>query len=303
MAQHSHQPLHLRKGDFYAYLSLSSHDSDCGEVTQCADEDKSAAPAPYLLPACPAPGPSPAPPLESAGPAPSLSPDVRDEETLFPACAEEVYLGPPLCYSLPPAHYAFSKAIPEKGARLPDPEEVPSVTTSAVSEPPPAQDEAKVPKAEGPRPVRRVASALREPPRGSVDGRGGGRRLGGCAAPGGREEAPGLEAPSYLNPRARVAWIDSSPAQCLADTKRLQSNIGAVMTKISGGGGAANPSKEPPASAARINPQMNCGPINEADRAAGEARGAKWPEAGPRRQEAKRSAPARKKQVGAPAKA
>ncbi|XP_051942677.1 LOW QUALITY PROTEIN: A-kinase anchor protein 6 [Hippocampus zosterae] len=294
VAQHSHQPLHLRKGDFYAYLSLSSHDSDCGEVARCA-EDKSAAPAPYLLPAAAA---ARAPPLESADPAPSLSPDVRDEETLFPACAEEVYPGPPLRYGLPPARYAFSKALPEKGARLPDPEEVPSVTS--------ARDEAEVPEVEGPPPVRGAASAVREPPRGSVEGEAAGRRLGGCAAPGGREEARGLEAPSYLNPRPRVALIDSSPAQCLADTKTPPSNIAAVMTKISGGGGATNPSKEPPAfaaSAARMNPQMNRGPIKEADRAPGVARGAKRPEggpaAGPRPREAKRSAPARKKQATA----
>uniref|UniRef100_A0A3B3XCW2 A kinase (PRKA) anchor protein 6 n=1 Tax=Poecilia mexicana TaxID=48701 RepID=A0A3B3XCW2_9TELE len=47
--EHSHRPLHLRKGDFYSYLSLSSHDSDCGEVSQCA-EDKSLTPVPYSIP-------------------------------------------------------------------------------------------------------------------------------------------------------------------------------------------------------------------------------------------------------------
>uniref|UniRef100_A0A087XY89 A-kinase anchoring protein 6 n=1 Tax=Poecilia formosa TaxID=48698 RepID=A0A087XY89_POEFO len=46
--EHSHRPLHLRKGDFYSYLSLSSHDSDCGEVSQCA-EDKSLTPVPYSI--------------------------------------------------------------------------------------------------------------------------------------------------------------------------------------------------------------------------------------------------------------
>ncbi|XP_030643517.1 A-kinase anchor protein 6 [Chanos chanos] len=73
--EHSHRPIHLRKGDFYNYLSLSSHDSDCGEVTTCV-EDKSSTP---LL---------------------SSTPDIRDEEPLFEACTEEVYLGPPLCYSM-----------------------------------------------------------------------------------------------------------------------------------------------------------------------------------------------------------
>lgn len=43
--EHSHRPIHLRKGDFYSYLSLSSHDSDCGEVTNYIDE-KSSTPLP-----------------------------------------------------------------------------------------------------------------------------------------------------------------------------------------------------------------------------------------------------------------
>ncbi|XP_059135279.1 A-kinase anchor protein 6 [Peromyscus eremicus] len=43
--EHSHRPMHLRKGDFYSYLSLSSHDSDCGEVTDYIDE-KSSTPLP-----------------------------------------------------------------------------------------------------------------------------------------------------------------------------------------------------------------------------------------------------------------
>eukprot|EP00062_Callorhinchus_milii_P008834 gi/632951936/ref/XP_007891570.1/ PREDICTED: A-kinase anchor protein 6 isoform X1 [Callorhinchus milii] len=43
--EHSHRPLQLRKGDFYSYLSISSHDSDCGEVNTCIDE-KSTTPLP-----------------------------------------------------------------------------------------------------------------------------------------------------------------------------------------------------------------------------------------------------------------
>ncbi|XP_038637135.1 A-kinase anchor protein 6 isoform X2 [Scyliorhinus canicula] len=43
--EHSHRPLQLRKGDFYSYLSISSHDSDCGEVNTCIDE-KSSTPLP-----------------------------------------------------------------------------------------------------------------------------------------------------------------------------------------------------------------------------------------------------------------
>ncbi|XP_075388328.1 A-kinase anchor protein 6 [Tenrec ecaudatus] len=43
--EHSHRPIQLRKGDFYSYLSLSSHDSDCGELTNYVDE-KSITPLP-----------------------------------------------------------------------------------------------------------------------------------------------------------------------------------------------------------------------------------------------------------------
>nr|XP_013796418.1 PREDICTED: A-kinase anchor protein 6 [Apteryx mantelli mantelli] len=46
--EHSHRPIQLRKGDFYSYLSLSSHDSDCGEVTKYIEE-KSSTPIPLDL--------------------------------------------------------------------------------------------------------------------------------------------------------------------------------------------------------------------------------------------------------------
>ncbi|NXR57771.1 AKAP6 protein, partial [Rhadina sibilatrix] len=43
--EHSHRAIQLRKGDFYSYLSLSSHDSDCGEVIKYIEE-KSSTPVP-----------------------------------------------------------------------------------------------------------------------------------------------------------------------------------------------------------------------------------------------------------------
>ncbi|KAJ3613455.1 hypothetical protein NHX12_019704 [Muraenolepis orangiensis] len=117
--EHSHRPLHLSDGDFYSYLSLSSHDSDCGEVT-ASGHAHSSSPAPYSIPcytaaAGSAHGSAPrcdadahctcedryadgpqCPP--SPGSSPGPSPGLREEEALFPACTEEVYLGPPLCY-------------------------------------------------------------------------------------------------------------------------------------------------------------------------------------------------------------
>ncbi|NXD89136.1 AKAP6 protein, partial [Chaetorhynchus papuensis] len=47
--EHSHRPIQLRKGDFYSYLSLSSHDSDCGEVIKYIEE-KSSTPVPLDFP-------------------------------------------------------------------------------------------------------------------------------------------------------------------------------------------------------------------------------------------------------------
>ncbi|XP_066525698.1 A-kinase anchor protein 6 [Hoplias malabaricus] len=103
--EHSHRPIHLRKGDFYNYLSLSSHDSDCGEVSTCT-EDKSSTP---VL---------------------SRSPEIHDEEPLFEACTEEVYLGPPLCYSM-----SISKRPTRRSTKLIDP------FCPLSQAPPPACDE------------------------------------------------------------------------------------------------------------------------------------------------------------------
>ncbi|KAI4889198.1 hypothetical protein NFI96_012964 [Prochilodus magdalenae] len=103
--EHSHRPIHLRKGDFYNYLSLSSHDSDCGEVSTCT-EDKSSTP---VL---------------------SRTPEIRDEEPLFEACTEEVYLGPPLCYSM-----SISKRPTRRSTKLIDP------FCPLSQAPPPACDE------------------------------------------------------------------------------------------------------------------------------------------------------------------
>ncbi|KAG7466473.1 hypothetical protein MATL_G00165170 [Megalops atlanticus] len=95
--EHSHRPIHLRKGDFYSYLSLSSHDSDCGEVSTCT-EDKSSTPLPYGI---------------------SDTPDIHDKELLFEACTEEVYLGPPLSYSM-----CMSKRQNNKPRACPSPQSV-----------------------------------------------------------------------------------------------------------------------------------------------------------------------------------
>ncbi|XP_049596104.1 A-kinase anchor protein 6 [Syngnathus scovelli] len=280
VAQHSHRPLRLRKGDFYAYLSLSSHDSDCGELTRCAEDGVATVPAPYLVPTGAA-SPTPSPP-------PSLG-----EETLVPACTEEAYLGPPLCYSLPPTDKA--RAFLEREARLPCPQEIQTVTSA-----PPLGCKRQIPK-HSPEESQSGVLAQPEPShcslskiqRGSPPGKShphggfpeeadvgdaeeavsGEARPQGARCLAGRRvlEAPRTEAHPYLNPRARVAPIDSSAAHCLADTKRLQSNIGAVMTEISDSGSTTNPSKEPPTptASAQINPKINRRPIKEADRAAG----------------------------------
>ncbi|KAM6202992.1 A-kinase anchor protein 6 [Rhynchocyon petersi] len=67
--EHSHRPIQLRKGDFYSYLSLSSHDSDCGEVTNYIEE-KSNTPLPL-------------------DPANAGLDDKEDIECFFEACVED----------------------------------------------------------------------------------------------------------------------------------------------------------------------------------------------------------------------
>ncbi|KAE8289677.1 A-kinase anchor protein 6 [Larimichthys crocea] len=403
--EHSHRPLHLRKGDFYSYLSLSSHDSDCGEVSQCSEE-KSSTPVPYSIPSYVTPtqglhSPSPelftstrqqispsnsAPSSKHSSPglhsksnfcsldlksaetngsrsgeptSPSLSPlqspDIRDEETLFAACTEEVYLGPPLCYSmvlskkprrilqkenveclssLDPGYELnkslayFSGSKPNdslqylsqegpssnKGDNLsylsPSKEPVldrnqdheyfqesspaeetqssfspflepcyssfstssPSNSVSASLQGPGSKPEDD--NLSSPPPV---SSGAEEEKRGEdlylLCDVAGGEVAAAASVNAPREERSRNEGPPYLNPRARVAPIDSSAAECLADTKTLESNMGAVMTKISVCSSATNPSKEPAATATRINPKINCSAMREADREEGERRG------------------------------
>lgn len=81
--EHSHRPIQLRKGDFYSYLSLSSHDSDCGEVTNYIEE-KSSTPLPTDM-------------------TDSGSEDKEDTEYFFEACVEEDPAEDKPCFSdVPP---------------------------------------------------------------------------------------------------------------------------------------------------------------------------------------------------------
>lgn len=220
---------------------------------------------------------------------PPLSPEVRDEETLFPACTEEVYLGPPLCYSVSlakkPRRLITEKDVsPACGMNGPDNrsrsdpgrplcEGTPSSTSVASDRrslrgppdtpstaPPVFNDAAAERRGEDPYLLCDVAESVSTP----------------------REERSRNEGPSYLNPRARVTLIDSSTAaECSPHTKALESNMGAVMTKISVCGSATNPSKEPLATATHINPKINCSPMREADTE--EEQGAKRGDDGRRR--------------------
>lgn len=77
--EHSHRPIQLRKGDFYSYLSLSSHDSDCGEVTSYIEE-KSNTPLPLDM-------------------TDSGLEDKEDIECFFEACVEDDPDGDEPCFS------------------------------------------------------------------------------------------------------------------------------------------------------------------------------------------------------------
>ncbi|KAM9842565.1 A-kinase anchor protein 6 [Aulostomus maculatus] len=370
--KHSHQPLHLRKGDFYSYLSLSSHDSDCGEVSLCTD-DKSSTPAPYSIPSYVTPtqglhSPSPelftstslsAPRYSSISPKNNLStldlsvngshieetnspplsvppsPDIRDEETLFAACTEEVYLGPPLCYSMVlsrKSRRAPGYKSDDSLAFLPcsEPSDLPyylshegpssnssdclsylSPTKELVlyqdhlhvqgSSPAATSEETESSPLPEPyyssfstslSPSNSASSSLQRPgfkpndkpssppliSSGATEEKRGEDLYLLCDVAGGevaaaasvsvpQEERSRNEGPSYLNPRARVAPIDSSAAECLADTKMLESNMGSVMTKISVCSSTTNPSKGPAAAATCINPKINRSAMRETDRA------------------------------------
>lgn len=238
---HTHRPL-LLQGDFYSYLSLSSHDSDCGELTQRAT------PTPY---APPTPGletftstrrqtskqllPPEAPPL-------SPEEELRDEETLFPACTEEVYLGPPLCYSLAP---------PRKPRRLlagggVSPHAAPSEEAHSHS-PSPSSSSGCSSLQEAPPPPSAT------PP---VSSSSGGEHLlcdvvESVSAPAERRRN---EAAPYLNPWERPGLMAPPP-----------SNMAAVMTEISVSGSATNPCPPGPAPPTHRNPKSKRSPMRAAD--------------------------------------
>ncbi|XP_006835423.1 PREDICTED: A-kinase anchor protein 6 [Chrysochloris asiatica] len=90
--EHSHRPIHLRKGDFYSYLSLSSHDSDCGEVTSYVE--KSSTPLPLDTADCGVD-------------------DREDIECFFEACVEDDPEGGDLYFSSAPLDEA---AVPDNAA-------------------------------------------------------------------------------------------------------------------------------------------------------------------------------------------
>ncbi|KAK1894401.1 A-kinase anchor protein 6 [Dissostichus eleginoides] len=355
--EHSHRPLHLHKGDFYSYLSLSSHDSDCGEVSECS-EDRNSSPTPYNIPSYVTPtqgldspdlftstrqqmsnsAPSSrqtspgfesrknfcALDLKSGSPSISLpaSPEFRDEETLFSACTEEVYLGPPLCYSMEltkkPQRFLLKENLDFLPALDYDLNSVASLPRSQQlndkpgdSQMSPSKDRDHLyfqrsteeshssfssildpfhssfssysslqgpgskPKADNPSSLPPAGDRKRgEDPNLLCDVAGGEEVVANTSVILPREERSRNEGSPYLNPRVRVGPIDSSADECLADTKTLKSNMGAVMTKISVCGSATNPSKEPAtATTTRINPKINRSLMKEADREEGERRG------------------------------
>lgn len=238
------------------------------------------------------------------------SPDIRDEETLFAACTEEVYLGPPLCYSMTVTKKpwqlfmketpeCFSSLYPDQNLYSPTNSSEPVVSEVSPSSPGDSLSLSKVPESErnqGPTdetqrnyytsfstslPSTSVSlqqaayeTTSSPPPQdsGAEEKRRGEDPYLLCAVAHSnsmpKEERSRNEGPPYLNPRALVAPIDSAAAaaKCSADSKTLESNMGAVMTKISVCSSATNPSKEPTATATHINPKINCSPMREADR-------------------------------------
>nr|XP_029531880.1 A-kinase anchor protein 6-like [Oncorhynchus nerka] len=183
--EHSHRTIHLHKGDFYSYLSISSHDSDCGEVSACIDS-------------------------KSTTPLLSPTPDIRDEEMLFEACPEKVYLGPPLRYSM-----AVTKRQRRHSPKLID------YYSSSLS--PAAQSQSP---SQAPLPTCNEYQEEHGISPGSIAGR----------------QLQCHNGASYLNPLPCETLIDT--VECLADTEMLESNISPVMTKIRVSCSSTNPLKE-----------------------------------------------------------
>ncbi|XP_004682008.1 PREDICTED: A-kinase anchor protein 6 [Condylura cristata] len=92
--EHSHRPIQLRKGDFYSYLSLSSHDSDCGEVTSYIEE-KSNTPLPLDI-------------------TDSSIEDKEDIECFFEACVDDKTVGGESLFSSMPPN---EPAVPDEAAK------------------------------------------------------------------------------------------------------------------------------------------------------------------------------------------
>uniref|UniRef100_A0A4W5R398 A kinase (PRKA) anchor protein 6 n=1 Tax=Hucho hucho TaxID=62062 RepID=A0A4W5R398_9TELE len=183
--KYSHRPIHLHKGDFHSYLSISSHDSDCGEVSASIDS-------------------------KSTTPLLSPTPDIRDEEMLFEACTEKVYIGPPLCYSM-----AVTKRQRRHSPKL--------IDYYSSSPSPAAQSQSQ---SQAPLPTCNEYQKAHGISPGSIAW----RQLQ-C-----HNEA------SYLNPLPCETLIDT--VECLADTQMLESNISPVMTKIRVSCSSTNPLKE-----------------------------------------------------------
>ncbi len=274
------------------------------------------------------------------------SPEIRDEETLFAACTEEVYLGPPLCYSMvlnkKPRRILLKENLEylssldpgyERNSLTYLPGSKPNNSLQYLSQERPSskpgdslslvldrnQDhlyfQQSSPRQDTQSPFcpfvepcyssfstslhSNVSASLQGPNSKPGDDNtfsplpvssgteeekqcedsyllcdvAGGEVVATASVSVPREERSHNERPPYLNPRAHVAPIDSSAAECLADTKTLESNMGTVMTKISVCSSTTNPSKEPAATATRINPKINCSAMRETDKEEGERRG------------------------------
>ncbi|XP_015205662.2 A-kinase anchor protein 6 isoform X2 [Lepisosteus oculatus] len=208
--EHSHRPIQLRKGDFYSYLSLSSHDSDCGEVSTCV-EDKSSTPLPPDL---------------------GDTLNMRDEELLFKPCTEQVYIGPPLSYSM-----CMSQRTPKSTGQGHSCHAKPRGSVSSSHQ----NGTDRAPK-----------------PHCTENQKAPGISKGGTA----RSQLECHNEASYLNPLPCETLIDT--VECFSDTKMLESNISPVMTKIRVSCSSTNPLKEE--DSLYINPKINCPQIRKFDR-------------------------------------
>ncbi|KAI3367782.1 hypothetical protein L3Q82_026215 [Scortum barcoo] len=221
------------------------------------------------------------------------SPDIRDEETLFAACTEEVYLGPPLCYSMvltkKPRRLLLKEDVEYLSSLGPGYELNDSLAYPTCSKP---NDSLRYLSQEGPNPKPGDSLSYLSPSKEKNQDHlyfqgfnptektpsSSSSLLEPCYSSFSTSSASLQESgskPGDDNPSTPPPVSSGGEEERRGEDPYLLSDVagGEVVAAISVCSSATNPSKEPAATATRINPKINCSAMREADREEGERRG------------------------------